>query len=53
MFNRGFMISGNMTLDKHISTVCRSAYIKSRRIGSIRQYLTVESAKPLSLFFPR
>ena len=38
--NLGFTISNNMSLDKHISNVCRSAYVEIRRIGSIRQYLT-------------
>ena len=45
--NLGFMISDNMNLDKHISAVCRSAYVKIRRISSIRQYLTVKAIKTL------
>ena len=28
--NLGFMISDNMFLDKHISNVCRSAYVEIR-----------------------
>ena len=32
-----------MTLDKHISAVCRSAHVEFRRISSIRQDLTVEA----------
>ena len=43
--NLGFMISDTMTLDKHISTVCRSAYLKIRRISSIRQYLAIQANK--------
>ena len=42
--NSGF-ISDNTTLDKHISTVCHSAYVKIRCISYINQYLTVEAAK--------
>ena len=45
--NFGFMSSDHMTLNKHISAVCRSAYVKIRRISSIHQYLTVEAAKSL------
>ena len=45
------MVSDNRTLDKHISTVCRSAYMKIRRISSIRQYLTVEATKTLDCAF--
>ena len=33
--------SDNMSFDKHISAVCRSAYVKIRRIISIRQYPTL------------
>ena len=32
----------------HISSVCRSAYLKLRRIGSIRPFLTVEAAAELA-----
>ena len=36
-----------MSLDKHISNVCRSAYMEIRRHSSIRQYLTAEATKTL------
>ena len=49
--NLGFMISDIMCLDKHTSKVCRSAYVKIRRISSIRQYLTVEATKTLVCAF--
>ena len=45
--NLGFTLSSDMTLDKHISNVCRSAYIEIRRISSIRHLLTTEAAKTL------
>ena len=40
-----------MSLDKHNSNVCRSAYVKIRRINSIRQYLTVEATTTLVCAF--
>ena len=43
--NLGFMIWGNPSLNKHISNVCRSAYVEIRRISSIRHYLAVEPTK--------
>ena len=48
--NLGFMISDTMTLDKHISTVCRSAYLKIRRISSwlFKQTITLACAFVLS-----
>ena len=45
--NLGFKILNNLTLNKHISTVCRSACVEIKRISSIRQYMTVEATKPL------
>ena len=48
--NLGFMIS-DMPLDKHISNVCRSAYVEIRQISSICQYLTVEVTKTLVCAF--
>ena len=50
--NLGFMVSDLSTsLDKHISSVCRSAYLEIRRISSIHQYLTVEATKTLLCAF--
>ena len=40
-----------MSLDQHISNVCRSAYVEIRRISSIRQYLTVQATKTLVCAF--
>ena len=39
------------SLDKHISNVCRSAYVEIRRISSTRQYLTVEATQTLVCAF--
>ena len=49
--NLGFFISDNVSLDKHISNVCRSAYVEIRRISSICKYLTVEVTKTLVCAF--
>ena len=43
--NLGFIISDNMTLHMHISTVCGSAYVEIRYTSSVHQYLTVETTK--------
>ena len=37
-----------MTLNQHISNTCRSAYYQTRRINSIRQYLTDNAVKTLT-----
>ena len=37
-----------MTLNQHISNTCRSAYYQTRRINSIRQYLTDNAVKTLA-----
>ena len=46
-----FVISDNITLDKYISTVFGSAYMKIRRISSIRQFLTVKTTKTFVCVF--
>ena len=45
--NLGFILSDDMTVDAHISHICRSAYAALRQISSIRQYLTLEATKTL------
>ena len=37
--NLGFMISDDMSLDNHISSVCCPAYVEIRRVSYIRHYL--------------
>ena len=47
-------ISSGMSMDKHVTNVCKSAYLKLHRIGSIRHLLTlltVDTAKILVLAF--
>ena len=45
--NLGFILSDDMTMDAHISHMCRSAYIALRQISSIRQYLSLQATKTL------
>ena len=40
-----------MSLDAHISHICRTAYIAIRQISSIRQYLTLHATKILVCSF--
>ena len=49
--NLGYTISNTMSLDAHITNVCRSAYFAIRQIGSIRRFLTVEATKTLVCAF--
>ena len=45
--NLGFFLSDDMTVDAHVSHICRSAYTALRQISSIRQYLTLQATKTL------
>ena len=45
--NLGFIISGDLSLNRHVSHICRSAYIAIRQVSAIRRYLTVEATKTL------
>jgi hypothetical protein len=49
--NLGFAISDDMSLDKHIATVCRSAYFEIRKISAIRRFLSVQAANTLVCAF--
>jgi hypothetical protein len=49
--NLGFIVSYDMSLDKHISTICRSAYFEIHRISSIRKYLSVQVTNTLACAF--
>ena len=40
----GVVLDSGLTMCDHISSICRSAYLKLRRIGSIRPFVTVEAA---------
>ena len=43
----GYTISDTMSVDIHVTNVCRSAYLAIRQIASIRQFLTVDATKKL------
>ena len=49
--NLGFTVSSDMSLDKHISLVCRSAYFELHRISSIRKFLTIQITNTLICAF--
>ena len=45
--NLGVTIDCYLTLHQHITNACASAYVKLRRIASIRQYLSCDVTKTL------
>jgi hypothetical protein len=49
--NLGFTISFDMSLDKHIANICRSAYFEIHRISSIRRYLSMQTTNTLVCAF--
>ena len=50
--NLGVTLSSDMSMDKHVTNVCKSAYLEFCRIGSIRHFLTVDTLQLSSLWFP-
>ena len=49
--NLGYMITDDMSLDTHITHICRTAYISIRQISSIRKFLTIQATKTLVCAF--
>ena len=49
--NLGYILSDDMSLNNHISHICRSAYLAIRQISSIRHYLSVSATKTLVCAF--
>ena len=49
--NLGFYIASDMTLDKHVSNICRVAYYELRKISAIRQHLSSQTANTLVCAF--
>ena len=45
--NLGVTISSTLSLESHISNICRSSFCELRRISNIRQYLDIHSTKIL------
>ena len=42
--NLGVMLT-NLSAEKHVTNICRSAYIEIQRISNIRHYLTIDATK--------
>ncbi|WP_419629831.1 hypothetical protein, partial [Thiolapillus sp.] len=49
--NLGVTLSSNLSMEKHVTNVCRSAYVEIRRISNIRHYLTTDATKTLVCAF--
>ena len=45
--NLGVIFDIELTLKKQVNKLCQLAYLEIKRIGSIRQYLSVEATKTL------
>ena len=49
--NLGVTPTNNLSMEKHVTNICRSAYIEIRRINNIRHYLTTDATKTLLCAF--
>ena len=49
--NLGVTLTNNLSMEKHVTNICRSAYIEIRRISNIRHYLTTDATKTLLCAF--
>ena len=47
--NLGVTLTNNLSMEKHVTNICRSACIEIRRIGNIRHYFTIDVHKPSSV----
>ena len=45
--NLGVIFDSELALKEQVNTLCQLAHLEIRRIGSIRQYLSVEATKTL------
>jgi hypothetical protein len=45
--NLGVILDNTLSMQKHISSVCRTCYFQLRRIASVRNYLTTDAAAKL------
>ena len=43
--NLDVTLPSNLSMEKHVTNVCRSAYVEIRRISNIRHYLTIDATK--------
>jgi hypothetical protein len=49
--NLGVFLDQNLSMENHISLLCKAAYLQLRKIARIRQYLTAESTNRLVVAF--
>ena len=49
--NLGILMDSGLTMEKHISHLCKTCYLKLRRIAQIRPYITTEAANKLVCSF--
>ena len=49
--NLGVTLSSNLSMEKHVTNVCRFAYVEIRRISNIRHYVTTDATKLLVCVF--
>ena len=47
----GVTLTNNLSMEKHVTNICRSAYTEIRRISNIRHYLTIDATKTLLCAF--
>ena len=47
----GVPLTNNLSMEKHVTNICSSAYIEIRRISNIRHYLTTDATKTLLCAF--
>jgi hypothetical protein len=47
--NLGVLLDCTLSFEHHISNVCRGLYLQLRRLGQIRPYMSMESAKTLTV----
>ena len=49
--NLGVTLTNNLSMEKHVTNICRSAYVEIQRISNIRHYLTIDATKTLLCAF--
>ena len=47
----GVTLDQNLSLQQHVSNICKSAYLELRRISSVRHYLSTDATKTLVCAF--
>ena len=47
----GVTLTNNLSMQKHVTNICRSAYIEIRRISNIRHYLTIDATNTVLCAF--